>query len=70
MLSGSKVVCSDAELDKIEAYVHPAIDHMRSLPNPERVGILDAYIVWIDIPHKEPPIPTVDEIKSYVADEL
>lgn len=50
ILNGEKVVCSDKELDEfIKADMNndvSVLNDVVSVPNPNRVGILDAYLVY------------------------
>lgn len=47
MKRGETVVTNDQELDIIMTTGDDALLHMRSLPNPDRVGLLDQYVAWI-----------------------
>lgn len=47
MKKGEVVVTNDEEMDQMLALGDDAIMKVRSLPNPDRVGIKDQYIAWI-----------------------
>ena len=44
MRNGQSVIVSDAELDEIEKADWNMVKQLRTVPNPSRCGILDAYI--------------------------
>ena len=48
--NGDTVVTGDAMLDAVERYFvgDLRLDHIRSLPNPNRIGILDRYVATMD----------------------
>lgn len=45
MLSGARVIMSDAELESLTD--NKWSNHIRSIPNPAQVGLLDRYECWI-----------------------
>ena len=47
---GEKVIIGDAGLDLIQAFFPKVSEKIASLPNPNRVGILDQYVAWIKSP--------------------
>lgn len=47
MKLGNALVVSDDDLDEISVLDDDSTNRVRSIPNPNRVGILDAYIAWI-----------------------
>ena len=50
IITGEKVIMSDHDMDLMQAMFGNTkdYDHLRSIINPERLGILDHYVVWID----------------------
>ena len=50
MLLGEKVIMSDKDMDEIIPY--RLSNYVASIHNPNRVGILDAYIAWIKHPQR------------------
>jgi len=58
MKKGEIVVTNDEEMDQMLALDDDEIVKVRSLPNPQRVGIKDRYIAWIGSP-KPPSVPKI-----------
>lgn len=48
MRSGLKVITNETELDAMLASGDPSAYAVRSIPNPDRVGLLDQYVAWIE----------------------
>ena len=46
MMKGERVVCSETDLDLLSPF--DASNVIRSIPNPNRVGLKDAYECWIE----------------------
>jgi hypothetical protein len=44
---GERIITNDDELDEIGPALGDDGNHLRSIPNPRRVGILDKYEAWI-----------------------
>lgn len=42
ILNGERVVCSHADMDSFPFHVD-----LVSVPNPERIGTLDTFLVWL-----------------------
>ena len=49
MKCGERIVTNDAELDAMLALDDDSVYEIRSLPNPNRVGVLDVYVAWIGV---------------------
>ena len=47
MKKGKTVVTNEKELDEMLELGDDAIYHVRSVPNPKRVGTKDVYVAWI-----------------------
>jgi len=47
--AGKKVVCGDKFIDWLESKEseYKLCNHLRSIPNPNRYGLLDKYEAWI-----------------------
>jgi len=43
---GERVVVSDSDLDKMSELDGDFMNHVASLPNPDRLGILDKYVAF------------------------
>lgn len=56
MKRGEVVVTNDKEMDLMTALAGDVMSKVRSLPNPDRVGVKDQYIAWIG-PKKPPGYP-------------
>lgn len=48
--AGKSAITNDAEMNVMLTLGDDAIYSVRSIPNPQRVGILDQYLVWIGGP--------------------
>lgn len=48
MKAGEKIITNWRELDEMLNASDDAIYSVRSLPNPDRCGLLDEYIAWIE----------------------
>ena len=49
MKNGEKIITNDKEMDQMLELGDDAINWVRSLPNPGRVGIMDKYTAWINV---------------------
>lgn len=54
--NGEEVVMDDAQLDEAEKSLpDEMLNHLRSIPNPDRVGTKDKYLVWVGGPKEGYP---------------
>jgi hypothetical protein len=46
-LSGQRIIASCEDMDRLEGLDWQIAKRLVSIPNPERVGILDQYVAWL-----------------------
>jgi hypothetical protein len=51
--AGQRVITNDAELDELTPALGDDGNHLRSIPNPRRVGVLDEYEAWLEKPKEK-----------------
>ena len=68
MKRGEAVITNDEEMDQMLALGDDAIKKVRSLPNPQRVGLKDQYIAWIG-GQKPPQHSTIAKNRRSLSEE-
>ena len=66
LLAGEMVVTNGEELDEMQPNADDLGAYIRTLPNPNRVGVLDVYIAWIETDdEKTKPLDRAFTVKRY-----
>lgn len=48
MKRGERVITNEEQMEEMMRLESETMDDVRSIPNPNRVGVKDQYVAWID----------------------